>query len=218
MAIAFFRSFMFAYMEGLVRTNNLPERNRLGLTVLHFFCSSCCKPMPACITMLSAVCHGDECRVVTCIRQWGKKMVDAGFQPLVFEDSMEVCSVGWEHWFCLLKLRLVARQHSSHDQSGRGSSSCSPDQSHHQGIIKAHVPQRCMQGFGYVCPQVIIDQLNSLGTAEPLVLATLEANMRDGCLSPLIVMLLRMLTSAAIQRRSDFFAPFIMVRRQSLPP
>ena len=63
-------------------------------------------------------------------------------------------------------------------------------------------------------PQVIIDQLNSLGTAEPLVVATLEANMRDGCLSPLIVMLLRMLTSAAIQRRSDFFAPFIMVRRQ----
>ena len=26
----FFRSFMFAYMEGLVRSNNLPERNRLG--------------------------------------------------------------------------------------------------------------------------------------------------------------------------------------------
>lgn len=26
----FFRSFMFAYMEGLVKTNNLPERNRLG--------------------------------------------------------------------------------------------------------------------------------------------------------------------------------------------
>ncbi len=29
-------------------------------------------------------------RVVTCIRQWGKKMVDAGFQALVFEDAMEV--------------------------------------------------------------------------------------------------------------------------------
>ena len=38
----FFRSFMFAYMEGLVRTNNLPERNRLGLSVVFaspFFCA-----------------------------------------------------------------------------------------------------------------------------------------------------------------------------------
>ena len=57
-----------------------------------------------------------------------------------------------------------------------------------------------------------MDQLNSLGTAEPLGMGQLEANMRDSCLSPMIVMLLRMLTSAAIQRRSDFFAPFIMAR------
>ncbi len=57
-----------------------------------------------------------------------------------------------------------------------------------------------------------MDQLNSLGTAEPLGMGQLEANMRDGCLSPMIVMLLRMLTSAAVQRRSDFFAPFILVR------
>lgn len=79
---------------------------------------------------------------------------------------------------------------------------------HYRGLLR---------GLGCALPQVIIDQLNSLGTAEPLVVATLEANMRDGCLSPLIVMLLRMLTSAAIQRRSDFFAPFIMVRSQGLP-
>ena len=30
-------------------------------------------------------------------------------------------------------------------------------------------------------------------------------------LSPMIVMLLRLLTSAEIQRRTDFFAPFVMV-------
>ena len=66
------------------------------------------------------------------------------------------------------------------------------------------------------CWQVVVDQLNSLGTAEPLGMGQLEANMRDGCLSPMIVMLLRMLTSAAIQRRSDFFAPFILVRACSL--
>ena len=36
---------------------------------------------------------------------------------------------------------------------------------------------------------------------------------RDSMLSPMIVMLLRLLTSAEIQRRTDFFAPFVMVRR-----
>ena len=54
------------------------------------------------------------CRVVTCLRQWKAKLVDAGFQELVFEDAMEV----------------------------------------------------------------VIDQLNSLGTAEPLQVAMLEENMR----------------------------------------
>lgn len=60
--------------------------------------------------------------------------------------------------------------------------------------------------------EIVIDQLNSLGTAEPLSVSQLEANMRDAMLSPMIVMLLRLLTSAEIQRRHDFFAPFIMVR------
>jgi ubiquitin thioesterase protein OTUB1 len=86
---------------------------------------------------------------VTCLRQWKNKLIETGFQALVFEDAMEV----------------------------------------------------------------VIDQLNSLGTQEPLVVPQLEANMRDPMLSPMIVMLLRMLTSAEIQRRSDFFGPFIMVRR-----
>ncbi len=63
---------------------------------------------------------------------------------------------------------------------------------------------------------IVIDQLNSLGTAEPLSVAQLEANMRDAMLSPMIIMLLRMLASAEIQRRSDFFAPFIMVRAHAL--
>lgn len=52
--------------------------------------------------------------MVTCLRQWKNKMVEAGFQELVFEDAMEV----------------------------------------------------------------VIDQLNSLGTAEPLKVAMLEENMR----------------------------------------
>ena len=51
---------------------------------------------------------------MTCLRQWKNKLVEAGFQELVFEDAMEV----------------------------------------------------------------VIDQLNSLGTEEPLQTAMLEENMR----------------------------------------
>lgn len=108
----FFRSFIFAYMESLVHTADLTERNR----------------------------------VVTCIRQWKQKMVDHGYQELVFEDAMEV----------------------------------------------------------------IIDQLNALGTQDPLTVQSLEGNMRDGMISNMVIMFLRMLTSCEIQRRQDFFAPFIM--------
>lgn len=39
-------------------------------------------------------------------------------------------------------------------------------------------------------------------------------NLRDAMLSNMIVMFLRMVTSAELQRRQDFFAPFIMVRGQ----
>ncbi len=60
---------------------------------------------------------------------------------------------------------------------------------------------------------MLIDQLNSLGTGEPLTVRQLEDNMRDASLSPMIVMLLRMLASAEIQRRGDFFYPFILARR-----
>ena len=41
------------------------------------------------------------------------------------------------------------------------------------------------------------------------------AQCRDSMLSPMIVMLLRLLTSAEIQRRTDFFAPFVMVTHSS---
>ncbi|KAL3132625.1 hypothetical protein ABBQ32_009152 [Trebouxia sp. C0010 RCD-2024] len=108
----FFRSFIFAYMENLVHTGDLTERNR----------------------------------VVTCMRQWKAKMVEHGFQELVFEDAMEV----------------------------------------------------------------IVDQLNALGTPDPLTIVSLESNMRDGMLSNMVIMYMRMLTSCEVQRRQDFFAPFIM--------
>ena len=81
------------------------------------------------------------------MRQWKSKMVEAGFQELVFEDAMEV----------------------------------------------------------------IVDQLNALGTQDPLTVKSLESNMRDGMLSNMVIMYMRMLTSCEVQRRQDFFAPFIMV-------
>lgn len=59
--------------------------------------------------------------------------------------------------------------------------------------------------------EVIVDQLNALGTQDPLTIISLESNMRDGMLSNLVIMYMRMLTSCETQRRQDFFAPFIMV-------
>lgn len=60
---------------------------------------------------------------------------------------------------------------------------------------------------------MIIDQLNSLGTSDAVTIPVLEANMRDSGVSPMVVMFLRLLTSAEIARQQDFFAPFILVCR-----
>ena len=59
--------------------------------------------------------------------------------------------------------------------------------------------------------EVIVDQLNALGTQDPLTIVSLESNMRDGMLSNMVIMYMRMLTSCETQRRQDLFAPFIMV-------
>ena len=60
---------------------------------------------------------------------------------------------------------------------------------------------------------MVIDQLNSLGTLDEVTVPVLEANMRDAGVSPMVVMYLRLLTSVEIARRHEFFAPFIMVSR-----
>ena len=73
-------------------------------------------------------------------------------------------------------------------------------------------PKPCHSESSPRCHQVMIDQLNSLGTAEPLTVRQLEDNLRDASLSPMVVMMLRMLDSAEIQRRGDFFYPFILAR------
>ena len=98
----FFRSFVFAYMESLVRSGDLAERNRSRPDLciprsthsMHACMHSCMQGACAPTMHWHGVTGACGCRVVTCIRQWGKKMVDAGFQELVFEDAMEV----WSWW------------------------------------------------------------------------------------------------------------------------
>ena len=54
--------------------------------------------------------------------------------------------------------------------------------------------------------------------SEACPLQTLEENMRDGVVSNSLVAFLRMLTSCEIELKSDFFAPFIMVRCRAHRP
>jgi ubiquitin thioesterase protein OTUB1 len=52
---------------------------------------------------------------------------------------------------------------------------------------------------------------------DPLTVAVLEHKMRDENVSNYVVMFLRLLTSCEIQRRQDFFEPFVMVRIGDFP-
>lgn len=111
----FFRSFIFAYLEGLLLNSNSEELNRFE----------------------------------QCLSGWKEKLLCAGFQELVFSDAME-----------LLQEQVTAIRRSD--------------------------------------------------SAPRLALPQLEGAMRDEMVSNMIVVLLRFITSAEIQRRQEFFAPFIM--------
>jgi hypothetical protein len=57
-------------------------------------------------------------------------------------------------------------------------------------------------------------QVEAIGREnDPMTTDLLLVNLRDDCVSNMIVMFLRMITSAELQRRQEFFAPFIMVRK-----
>ncbi len=61
-------------------------------------------------------------------------------------------------------------------------------------------------------PLCLHGQVAAIGrAADPMSLDLLVANLRDDMVSNMIVMFLRLVTSAELQRREDFFAPFIMV-------
>ena len=141
--------------------------------------------------------------VVTCLRQWRPKLVETGFQELVFEDALEVRPLP-----CCLRRRLqCAVRVLLHF--------CDFEKEWVRLRLNPN-PKPLFISLSIICAatarQVMIDQLNSLGTAEPLTVRQLEDNLRDASLSPMIVMMLRMLDSAEIQRRGDFFYPFILVR------
>lgn len=58
---------------------------------------------------------------------------------------------------------------------------------------------------------LLADMLNAIAvTGDPLTLAALEGNARDDVPSNMIVMFLRLLTSAEMKTRADFFAPFVL--------
>ena len=63
---------------------------------------------------------------------------------------------------------------------------------------------------------LLLGQVNAigLGQAAPggMGVADLVASFRDDTTSNMAVMLLRLVTSAEVQRRADFFLPFILVR------
>lgn len=58
---------------------------------------------------------------------------------------------------------------------------------------------------------LLADMLNAIAVpGDPLTLTALEGNARDDVPSNMIVMFLRLLTSAEMKTRADFFAPFVL--------
>ncbi|EFJ52492.1 hypothetical protein VOLCADRAFT_86645 [Volvox carteri f. nagariensis] len=109
----FFRGFIFAYLENLLLTHDLPE------------CS----------------------RFMSVVQAWKTRLVEGGFQELVFEDAMDVL---------LDQVKEITKPYTN-----------------------------------YMHERLLV-------------------NMRDDTVSNLVVMLLRLITSCEVQRREDFFFPFIM--------
>lgn len=59
---------------------------------------------------------------------------------------------------------------------------------------------------------MLLSMLRSIGSpTDPLTLDVLESNMRAEDVSNYVVFLLRIITSAEVKRRADFFAPFVLV-------
>ncbi|GAX72818.1 hypothetical protein CEUSTIGMA_g273.t1 [Chlamydomonas eustigma] len=76
-----------------------------------------------------------------------------------------------------------------------------------QKLVEAHFQELVFED----AMELLLEQVSTIGNNDnPMTKETLTINMRDDMVSNMMVMFLRMVTSAEIQRRSDFFAPFIM--------
>lgn len=60
--------------------------------------------------------------------------------------------------------------------------------------------------------ELLLEQVSAIGREkDPMTMDLLLTNLRDDMVSNMIVMFLRLVTSAAVQQREEFFTPFIMV-------
>jgi hypothetical protein len=164
------------------------------------------------------------------LQGWKQKLVEAGFEQLTWEDAMDLLLqqvgllAGCSRWASLL-LPLQRAPGAGWQGPLTGCSRTAVAVDDEQGPVQLLA---CARWFPPPAlntrpaavhrmrpPPMHLDaQVQAIGrVSEPLTLETLELNFRDDVLSNMCVMLLRMITSAEIQRRQDHFAPFIMVRR-----
>ena len=88
-------------------------------------------------------------------------------------------------------------------------------------LLLEQVVQQCLgllATIGHPLDPMTLDpQVSAIGRPrDPMTLDLLTINLRDDMCSNTMVMFLRLVTSAELQRRQEFFAPFIMVGAEGL--
>ena len=180
----FFRSFIFGYLERLVITNNLAERDR------RVACATASCPLPIADVSTSIHQHHASAfsRMVESLKSVKSKMVEHGYQELVIDDPLEV--------------RVRSNPLPSWPLP------------RHITRPQVQLLMRCgVVWYGPFSLQILMELLGSIGAAaDPLSSEELVLKMREQGVSDYIVLLLRLVVSCQIQRDRDHFAPFIMVR------
>ena len=80
----FYRAFLYSYLESLLVTSNMEECTRYALI------ADPCPPKIIATPCPPQYPMHPFCRFVECVKGWRVKLIDAGFQELVFEDPMEL--------------------------------------------------------------------------------------------------------------------------------
>lgn len=180
-----------------------------------------------------------SCRFSNCVGGWRQKLIDAGFQELVFEDAMDILQnmVGGSVCISCIVCSVHAKRRQylhtirqSFNTTQTSQVSCSAWSSYKYTVVFVWVVclqciRECvgMWSFSSVawvhvaCTWLLQVNSISLGPQVPdhMTQEQLENNFRDDMLSNTVVMFLRMVTSAELQRRQDFFLPFIWVSKSN---